>query len=161
MAATRGGIGQGRWPELTGCITWGYCSIAILVRGPESWNLECTCERCGCSAKRWGKRFRSVLAEIAGREFGGPPHRTPDFFVLRRNSDQSNNGSLSGVIDFRANCHDCRHHPCLRRWNVTARHKCHICADQGFYSEGRSILCVRGLFFPATRSATCVRGDTR
>ena len=30
--------------------------------------------------KRWGKRFRSVLAEIAGREFGGPPHRTPDLF---------------------------------------------------------------------------------
>ena len=30
--------------------------------------------------KRWGKRFRSVLAEIAGREFGGPPHRTPGLF---------------------------------------------------------------------------------
>jgi hypothetical protein len=33
--------------------------------------------------KRWGKRFRSVLAEIACQELGGPPHRVPDFFLPR------------------------------------------------------------------------------
>ena len=36
--------------------------------------------QCGCSAKRWGKRFRSVLAEIAGQRLGGPPHRASDLF---------------------------------------------------------------------------------
>jgi hypothetical protein len=32
-------------------------------------------------AKAMGEAlFDSVLAEIAGRELGGPPHRAPDFF---------------------------------------------------------------------------------
>jgi hypothetical protein len=36
------------------------------------------------SAKAMGEAlFDSVLAEIVGREFGGPPHRTPDFFLLQ------------------------------------------------------------------------------
>ena len=30
--------------------------------------------------KRWGKRFRAVLAEIASQRFGGPPHRISGSF---------------------------------------------------------------------------------
>ena len=32
--------------------------------------------------KRWGKRFRAVLAEIAGQKSGGPPHRTSGLFYF-------------------------------------------------------------------------------
>ena len=30
--------------------------------------------------KRWGKRFREVLAEIAGQKLGGPPHQASGLF---------------------------------------------------------------------------------
>lgn len=37
-------------------------------------------ENADARQKRWGKRFRAVLAEIAGQESGGPPHRTSGLF---------------------------------------------------------------------------------
>ncbi len=30
--------------------------------------------------KRWGKRFQHYLADVAGQELGGPPHRASDLF---------------------------------------------------------------------------------
>src|ERR1700688_3631365 len=98
----------------------------LLNRLPEfpPWNSTCYMEKCGFLAKRRGKRFQAVLAEIASQKLGGPPHRASDFFLF---SDFCRNRTVTGPLAKTLLSQG--YLDCMGRFRKTSQHRVSHCSE--------------------------------